>query len=454
MKRPAIILLIVAVAGAVAFLTYRNFLAPVPGTPTPTVEVAVVPSTVAVVSAEGFVVPARWADLSFKVPGQIVELLVKEGDGVQAGQVLARLDNTDPLSAVAQAEDAVRQAEAGVAQAEADVQQAESGVAQAKAAVEVASAAVVSAQAQLAQVKAGSTAEQIAQAEAAVGTARARLNQTKAAARPEDLDAQASALLKAEAAVRQAQTEYDKISWADNKGETPQALALQQATLDYQAAKAQYDRLKNGATEEEIAMARAGVAEAEAALAVVKAGPTQEAIVIAEAAVTQAEANVKQAEAGVPTAEAALAAAQAHLKSAEVALSTAGTNLETAKKDLADYNIVAPFAGTMSRVRVNQGEFVPAGTPVMSLGNNSTWHVDTDDLSEIDVVRVIVGQEAEVKIDALPGQEFKGVVTRVTPRSETKRGDVTYTVTIELEDAQNAPLRWGMTAFVDISVGK
>jgi HlyD family secretion protein len=426
MKRIVIILLIVIIVGAVAFLAYRNFLAPVSATPTPMVQVAVVPPAAEVVSAEGFMVPARRADLSFKVPGQIVELAVKEGDTVQAGQVLARLDNTDALSAVDQAEDSVKQAEAGVAQA--------------NAAVEVARAAVVSAQAQLAQVKAGPTAEQIAQAEAAVRTARARLNQTTAAARSEDLDAQASVLLKAEAALRLAQTEYDKVSWADNKGETPQALALQQATLDYEAAKAQYDRLKNGATEEEIAIARAGVAEAEAALAVVKAGPTQEAVVIAEAAVTQAEANVKQAEAGVPTAEAAL--------------STARTNLETARKKLDDYSVIAPFSGTMSRVQVNQGEFVPAGTPVMSLGNNSTWHVDTDDLSEIDVVQVVIGQEAEVKVDALPGQTFKGVVSKITPRSETKRGDVTYTVTIELMDAQSAPLRWGMTAFVDIVVGK
>ena len=94
-----------------------------------------------------------------------------------------------------------------------------------------------------------------------MATARARLNQTLAGARPEDLEAQASVLLKAEAALRQAQTEYDKVAWADNKGETPQALALQQATLDYEAAKAQYERLKNGATPEEIAVARAGVAK-------------------------------------------------------------------------------------------------------------------------------------------------------------------------------------------------
>jgi HlyD family secretion protein len=451
MKRVFIALAILIVLGG-GYFGYTRFLAPVTSTPTPEPGVAELVSPPTVVSAEGFLVPARWADLSFKVPGQVVDLPVREGDAVQVGQVLARLDNVDPLAAVSQAEDAVKQAEAGVQQARADVLQAESGVAQARAAVEVAQAAVLTARAELGQVKLGPTPEQIAQAEASVQTARARLSQTLAGARPEELDAQAAVVLKAEAALRLAQAEYDKIAWADNKGETPQALELQRATLDYQAAKAQYERLKNGPTAEEIAVARAGVAEAEAALAVVRVGPTAEAIAVAQAAVGEAEANVKQAEAGVPAAQAVVAAAQAGLASAQAAVDTAQTSLETAKQKLAEYEMVAPLAGTLSQVRIRAGEFVGAGAPVMSVGDSSAWYADTDDLSEIDVVRVALGQQAVVRIDALPGQEFEGVVNKITPRSETKRGDVTYTVTIEVKDSQDAPLRWGMTAFVDILV--
>lgn len=445
------VIIIVAVGGVFA---YRNFLAPVPATATSTPEpdLAPVVAPPSVVSAEGFVVPARWAELSFRVGGQIVELPVREGDPVQAGQLLARLDNADAAAAVSSAQDAVSQAEASVQQAQADVLQAQAGVTQAQAAVEVARAAVVSAEAQLSQVKGGPTAEQIAQAEAAVATARARLNQAQAAARPEDLQAQASVLLKAEAALRLAQTEYDKVSWADNRGETPQALALEQATLDYEAAKAQYERLKNGATEEEIAVARAGVAEAQAALATVKAGATTEEIAVAEAAVTQARANEQQAEAGVPAAEAVVAAAQARVAAAEAGLQTALTNLETARKKMADYDVIAPLAGTVAQVRTRAGEVVAAGVPVISVGDDSQWYVDTDDLSEIDIVQVSLGQAAVVKIDALPGEEFDAIVTKITPRSETKRGDVTYTVTVMLKDTQKLPLRWGMTAFVDIVI--
>ncbi len=437
-----------------AYFGYRTFLAPVAATPTAEAQLSPAPSPASVVSAEGFVVPVRWAELSFKVPGRVEEVLVKEGDFVRAGQLLARLDNVEARAAVTAAENAVKQAEASVQQAKADVQQAQTGVDRAKAALEVAKAALMSAQAQLAQVKRGATAEQIAQAEAAVQTARARLSQVLAGARPEDIEAQAAVMLKAEAALRQAQAEYDKIAWADNKGASPQALALEQATLDYQAAKAQYERLKRGPTPEEISIARAGVAEAEAALAVVKAGPTPEQIAVAEAAVAQAEANVQQAMAGVPAAEAAVVAAEARLASAQAALETARSNLDTARDKLADYELTAPFDGVVSQVRVRSAEVVTAGFPVISLGDNSAWHVDTDDLSELDVVLVSIGQEALVRVDALPNLEIEGVVTEITPRSETKRGDVTYTVTIELKNANELPLRWGMTAFVDIKVGE
>ncbi len=410
MKRTIVIFVIIAVLAGAGFFGYQQFLAPVEPTPTP--EVAVNPQSALpeVVSAEGFVVPARDTELAFQVGGRVVEVLVAEGDSVAAGQVLARLDSTDQQKAVAQAE-------AGVAQAEAGVKQAE--------------ATLAGAQAQLAQVKAGPTEEIIAQAEAAVQTAQAQLNQLLAGARPEDVQAAAANLLKAEAAVRQAQAAYDEIAWAGEVGETPQALALEQATLDYEAAKAQYERLVNGPTAEEIAVARAGVAEAEAALAAAKAGPTAEAIAVAEAGVAQAEAGMAEAQAAVASAQA---------------------TLDTAKAALAHFDLTAPFPGTVGRVGVAVGEFAAPGVPVISLGDTSAWYVETDDLSEVDVVQVAVGQSVRVTVDAIPDREFRGVVTEVAPRSETKRGDVTYTVTIELTDAGDAPLRWGMTAFVDINV--
>ena len=60
------------------------------------------------------------------------------------------------------------------------------------------------------------------------------------------------------------------------------------------------------------------------------------------------------------------------------------------------------------------------------------------------------GQQATITFDSLPDQIFSGTVLRIKDRSEVKASDVTYTVIIQLDDIGDAPLRWGMTAFVEI----
>jgi HlyD family secretion protein len=61
------------------------------------------------------------------------------------------------------------------------------------------------------------------------------------------------------------------------------------------------------------------------------------------------------------------------------------------------------------------------------------------------------GQSVTVTLDAFGDQTFHGVVTEIASTAETNRGNTTYAVTIDL-DPTDAPLRWGMTAFVDIDV--
>ena len=53
-------------------------------------------------------------------------------------------------------------------------------------------------------------------------------------------------------------------------------------------------------------------------------------------------------------------------------------------------------------------------------------------------------------VDALPGVQLSGKVTSIVPRSAVKRGDVTYTVKVAISNP-DAKLKWGMTAYVDIS---
>ena len=63
-------------------------------------------------------------------------------------------------------------------------------------------------------------------------------------------------------------------------------------------------------------------------------------------------------------------------------------------------------------------------------------------------MHLAVGDSVEIVCDALPGQALSGVVTAIRPVGEQKRGEVTYTVTVQVDGDTPASLYWGMTAVV------
>jgi HlyD family secretion protein len=265
------------------------------------------------------------------------------------------------------------------------------------------------------------------------------------------LQAASAQLLQAEAEVRLAQADYDKFIYGDPKVAEPYGVALQKATLNYQAAQADYDKLVNGATAEDVAVARAGVVQAQAALAQVMAGSTAEQIAQAQADVASAQAALDDLITGA-TAE-QIGVAEAGVKIAEAGVERAKTGVMSAQADLAKTELIAPFGGTIGSLTIDEGEIVQPGTAVIALGDTSRWQIETDDLTEIDVVNVQAGANVSISVDALPGEEFEGKVVRITPKAETKAGDQTYTVLIDITKGDASKLRWGMTTFVDIEVG-
>jgi len=406
MRRRNLIIGALALLAVGGYLGYTQVYAPSVA-PTPTPELTEDFETV--IWASGEVMPARWASLSFPIGGQVVELPVPEGETVAAGTVLARLDTAELENAVAAAEAALAMAQADLARLEAgprpgEIAQAEEAVRSAQAAYEAAQAQLEGAQAELARLLAGP--------------------------RPEEVEAAAAAMKKAEAALRQAQAEYDKIAWAGEVGETPQALALESATLDYQVAKANYEALLSGARPEEIEAARAAVAAA--------------------------QANLTQAEAGVRSAQAALDLLRAgptpeEIAAAQAAVAQAQANLAAAQTSLSRAALVAPFDGTVSQVNVHLGEQVLPGQPIIVLGDLSTLRVETTDLRETDVGHIAVGQEVDITFDALPDTLLKGHVAYISPKANSRQGGVNYTTIVEF-DQFDPRLRWGMTAYVNISV--
>lgn len=106
------------------------------------------------VTASGRVEPETEVKISPEVPGELIELRVREGDEVTAGQVLARIRAEQYDAQVAQLEAAIAQQQAGVGQAAAGTEQAAAGVAQARSQAEAAQAAVTQAEAQMTRLNA------------------------------------------------------------------------------------------------------------------------------------------------------------------------------------------------------------------------------------------------------------------------------------------------------------
>jgi multidrug efflux pump subunit AcrA (membrane-fusion protein) len=70
--------------------------------------------------------------------------------------------------------------------------------------------------------------------------------------------------------------------------------------------------------------------------------------------------------------------------------------------------------------------------------------VDTSDLTELDTIKVSIGQAVTMTADALPEITFNGTVEEISQAPENKGGDVLYTVHIRFVDP-DPRLRWGMT---------
>lgn len=380
---------------------------------------------------DAVVVPVRYAALSLATSGIVAQVMVNEGDPVEAGQVIAQLENERQVIAIAQAEARVRAAQARISEIRAGSRLEE---------LQAAQAAVDIAVANLANLQEGSRPQDIAAAESALAAAQAAYQRVLDGADDAQIIAAEVNLANAEAALRQAQSAYDQVSWRNDVAALPQAAELERATNNLQAAQANYDDVVSGANESDIAAARAEVQRAQAALDTARNPATAGQIAAAEAQVRQAEAQLALLQAGARPET--LDAAQADLTEAQTALMQQQVALQ-------DTQLTAPFAGTIASLNLEVGEQALAGTPVVQLADLSQWHIETDDLTEINVVFVQEGNRVRINIDALPELEMEGTVLRIRPLGENKQGDITYTATI-VPDENDDRLRWNMTASVMI----
>jgi HlyD family secretion protein len=344
---------------------------------------------------------------------------VVEGQFVQQGDLLARLETDDLDFSITQAEMAVRQAEMGVRQAEITVRQAESSLA--------------SAQTQWLRAQNGAAAYDIAAAEAAVESAKASYQRLLAGPTAEEIRVARANLDQAEASLEQAQAAYNQVADRPDVAMLPQALQLEQATIAYQVAQANFELTQRPASAAERAAAQSAIVQAEASLARLQEGASEEDLQIAQIGVEQAQLQVDQAH---------IQADQAQLQVEQAQLS-----LDQARHQLEGTTLTAPHAGTITTVGVKEGE-MSGGQPAFILTDLSLYHVDVT-VDEIDIGRVAEGQPVTITLDALPDVRLAGQIEQIAETAQIESGIVSYRVRVGL-DPGDAPLRAGMTANVDI----
>jgi HlyD family secretion protein len=127
------------------------------------------------VDATGSIAPEARLELSFKSAGRVAEILVEEGEKVEAGEVLARLDTTDLEHAVRQAEAALKLAQVKAGARPEEIASAEANLAAAQGNLATAKGGLARAEADLAKLLAGATEREIEIARLGVDQAKNRL---------------------------------------------------------------------------------------------------------------------------------------------------------------------------------------------------------------------------------------------------------------------------------------
>jgi membrane fusion protein YbhG len=293
------------------------------------------------------------AAVAAKTTGRIRELTVREGDRVEAGQVIAMLDDEQIRAREQQAAAAVRQAEARV---------------------------------RLAQHQITVLQEQLRQSRLGVDQAR-----VDAQGRVDEAEGRLAA---AEAQLAQAEASHAQATW-DHQAFT--RLYQRDLVAEQEVQRTQHNEQAQAAV---VAAARRQVEAARGSLMAARANLVNPAIRSSQVAAV--EGQILQARADI-------AAAQADAERARA-------QLEEAQANRRDLHVVAPFGGTVATRTAEPGEVVMAGTPVVTLVNLAQVYLRAF-VPEGQIGRVRVGQPARVYLDSAPTTPIEALVSRVDPEA-------------------------------------
>ncbi|MBI5281736.1 MAG: efflux RND transporter periplasmic adaptor subunit [Candidatus Solibacter usitatus] len=328
-------------------------------------------------------------DVSFKLPGRIVELAVDEGRDVKVGQLLARMDSNELTHQMEREK--------------AGVESAESALAQLHMAIEYQGEAI---------------GGDIALRRAELAAAESRLEELRNGSRPQELQSAQALLAEAAAQNTQAQRDWER---------------AQRLYKNDDISTSQHDQFRTRAES-----AAAGLKRANEQLGLVREGPRREQIDQQRAAVERARAAVRLAEAN--RLELKRRQEEIHMRHAEIARARAQAGVLDVQMN--DRTLLAPLAGVVLTKSAEPGEVLAAGATVVTLGDmDRPWMRGY--VGEKDLGRVKLGMAAEVTTDSFPGKKYRGRIAFISPEAEftpkqiqtqEERQKLVYRMKIEVEN--------------------
>ena len=363
-----------------------------------------------------------------KISATVQKVLVKDGDYVQAGQPLIALEDQDLNLKVKQAEADLESAKAQlksasdtepltsntnatqVQQAQSNLDAKQAGINAAQTSVQQAEAGVSAAQAQIQQAKAGVKAAQaqVQQAEAGVSAARAKVAQ-------------------AQADVNKTQPDFLRYQSLYNQG----AVTAQQrdtAEAAYKNAQANLEVATEGVKQAESqlnnAQAQLGQAQAQVNNDQAQLGQAQAQVNNAKAQLqkTQAEAEASKGQLAETKASGQkVVVQQDQTKISQAQVDQAAASLALARQQL-DYTVIkAPVSGYVGQLTAQVGQKVQPGQPLLSVVPLQSEQIYVmANFKEKELQGLRVGESAQVRADAYPGEVFRATVAGISPATGAK----------------------------------
>jgi len=353
--------------------------------------------------------PQQEVIVPFEASGRVVEVLVRTGSAVRAGDVLVRLDDTDAHRALANVELSVKQSEVSLASVQLTLDK-------------------------LLEWEADESSVELAEANLAAAQMAYQKARTNSFLAGDQITSSEVNLAQAQRSLEDAQEAYDSAYDPGRDWELGDR---------WRSAQLEAER---EATADALVRARDSLSVAQAAYNLAVAGVSDSGVSSAWSQVVSAQISLENET--EPPDEDDIESARLQVEQAQVSLEQAQLSLTSAQRDLADTELIASVSGTVAEMDLQLGQIVNKGQTGVVLADLETLEVRIG-LDESDIAQVVVGQPAVVTIDAFDDMELSGVIDHVAPTAQSQSGVVLYVVTVVL-DATEIPVRVGMTADVEV----